>query len=66
MLTKEKVDKTIRNLPDSFSLDELVEKLIFIEKIEEGYQQSENGKVVTNEEVKLAIDSARKMSENTI
>jgi predicted transcriptional regulator len=66
MLTKEKVDKTILNLPDSFSLDELVEKLIFIEKIEEGYQQSENGKVVTNEEVKLAIDSARKMSENTI
>jgi len=66
MLTKEKVDKTIRNLPDSFSLDELVGKLIFIEKIEEGYQQSENGKVVTNEEVKLAIDSARKMSENTI
>ena len=39
MLTKEKLTKTINNLPDSFTIDELIEQLIFIEKIEEGYQR---------------------------
>jgi len=56
MLTKEKVNKTIKNLPDSFTIDELIDKLIFIEKVEGGYEQSEAGKVVSNEDVKLMID----------
>jgi predicted transcriptional regulator len=56
MLTKEKLNKTINNLPDSFTIDELIDQLIFIEKIEEGYQQSEEGKVISNEDVKSMID----------
>ena len=56
MLTKEKLTKTINNLPDSFTIDELIEQLIFIEKIEDGYQQSEEGKVISNEDVKSMID----------
>lgn len=56
MLTKEKVNRTIKNLPDSFTIDELIDELIFVERVEEGYQQSELGKVVSNEEVKLIID----------
>jgi hypothetical protein len=56
MLTKEKVNRTIKNLPDSFTIDELIDQLIFVERVEEGYQQSEIGQVVSNEEVKLIID----------
>ena len=56
MLTKDKVKKTIQNLPDSFTIDELIDQLIFMEKVEEGYQQSEEGRVVSNEDVKLMID----------
>jgi len=56
MLTKEKVNRAIQNLPDSFSIDQLIDDLIFVEKIEEGYEQSELGKVVSNEEVKLIMD----------
>jgi predicted transcriptional regulator len=56
MLTKEKLNKTINNLPDSFTIDELIDQLIFMQKVEEGYQQSEEGKVVSNEDVKLMID----------
>ena len=56
MLTKEKVIKSINNLPDSFTIDELIDQLIFMEKVEEGFQQSETGKVVSNEDVKLMID----------
>jgi len=56
MLTKEKLNKTINSLPDKFTIDELIDQLIFIEKVEEGYQQSEEGKVVSNEDVKQMID----------
>jgi len=56
MLTKETVKKTINSLPETFTIDELIDQLIFIEKVEEGYQQSESGKVVSNEDVKLMID----------
>jgi len=43
MLTKDKLKKTINNLPDSFTIDELIDHLIFIEKIEEGIKQSDEG-----------------------
>ena len=56
MLTKEKLNKTIVNLPESFSIDELIDQLIIIEKIEEGIKQSESGKVVSNDNVKLMIE----------
>lgn len=56
MPTKEKVDISIKNLPDSIAIDQLIDQLIFIEKVEEGCQQSEAGKVVSNEDVKLMID----------
>lgn len=56
MLTKDKLNKTINKLPDSFTIDELIDQLIFIEKVEEGLQQSDAGKVVSNEDVKLMID----------
>ena len=56
MLTKEKLNKTINNLPDSFTIDELIDQLIFIEKVEEGIKQSEEGKVVSNDDVKQMID----------
>jgi len=56
MLTKENVNKTIKMLPDSFTIDELIDQLIFVEKIDEGYQQSEAGSVISNEDVKMMID----------
>jgi predicted transcriptional regulator len=56
MLTKERLNKTINNLPDSFTIDELIDQLIFIEKVEEGLKQSDEGKVISNEDVKKMID----------
>ena len=56
MLTKSQVNKTIKNLPDSFTIDELIDQLIFMEKVEEGYRQSEAGQVISNEDVKIIID----------
>jgi len=52
MLTKDNVIKTISKFPDSFSLDELVDKLIFMDKVERGLDQSQSNKVHTHEEAK--------------
>ncbi len=57
MLIKNKVKKSIENLPESFSIDQLIDHLIFMEKIEEGIKQSEEGKVISNEDIKLMIDN---------
>ena len=56
MLTRDKVEKSISNLPDSFTIDELIDRLIFIEKVEDGIRQSDSGQVISNEDVKLMID----------
>lgn len=56
MLTKDKLKRTMANLPDSFTIDELIEQLIFIEKVEEGLKQSEDGKTIANEVVKSIIE----------
>lgn len=44
MLTKNKVLQTIKGLPDKFSLDELLDRIILLQKIEVGLQQSQAGK----------------------
>ena len=51
-MNKDKVIDTVNELPQNFELDELMEKLIFIEKAESGLQQVEQGKVVSYEKAK--------------
>ena len=55
MLTKEKVLQSIQDLPNEFSLDDLVEKLILLEKIELGLQQVKDGQTVSNELAKQKL-----------
>ncbi len=40
MITKTKLIAEIKNFPEKFSIDELIEKLILIEKVEMGREQS--------------------------
>jgi len=56
MLTKNKVIQSVNNLPESFTIDELIDRLIFLEKVEQGLKQSEEGKVVSNDDVKKIIE----------
>jgi predicted transcriptional regulator len=56
MLTREKVINSIKDLPDSFTIDELIDRLIFIEKVEQGLKQSEEGKVIPHDEVGKIIE----------
>jgi predicted transcriptional regulator len=51
MLTKEKVKKTIDRLPDSFTVDQVVEELVVLDKIEKGLKEVEEGKVYSTQQV---------------
>ena len=44
--------KTIKEFPAHFSIDELFEKLVFIEKVEEGIKDADNGKLYSTKEAK--------------
>lgn len=55
MLIKAKVLKAIKQLPDEFSIDEMVDKMILLEKIEIGLAQSENGNVISDENLDKEI-----------
>jgi hypothetical protein len=51
MLTKEKLIETIRQLPPNFSVDEIIDRIYLLEKIETGLQQSTDGQTTPDEEI---------------
>jgi hypothetical protein len=51
MLSRVKLIKNIKLLPDKFSLDEVIDRIYLMEKIETGLQQSKNGQVTPDEEL---------------
>lgn len=50
------LDKTMANLPEEFTIDELIDHLLFTEKVEEGIKQADAKKVIPNEDVRLMIE----------
>ena len=52
MLTKEKLLETIKDLPDHFSVEELFERVIFLQKVELGLEQSKTNQVFTTNEAR--------------
>ncbi|WP_209388412.1 hypothetical protein [Rhodohalobacter sp. SW132] len=55
MISKKSVIQGLEQLPDQFSVDELFERLLVIEKIETGLQQSKDKKTVSTEEAKQKL-----------
>ncbi len=52
MLEKKTVQKYIDNLPDKFSIDELLDKILFLQKVEMGLEQSKNNEGMSQKEMK--------------
>lgn len=59
-MTKDKVIEAVKELPQEFDLEELIERLIFIDKVEKGLQQLDKGETKTHEEVKKAVKAWQK------
>ena len=55
MLTKTKLKDQIEKFPEEFSIDELIDRLILIEKIEKGNIQSEKGEVISETDLDKEI-----------
>ena len=56
MLIKTIVLNTIQRFPDNFSIDELVEKLLILERVEKGDKQSLKNKVISETELEKEIN----------
>lgn len=56
MLTKTKLKEQLEKFPEEFSIDELIQRLILIEKIELGIAQSERGEIVSDAELNKEIE----------
>jgi predicted transcriptional regulator len=52
MTTKEKVIKAVRDLPDDASLEDVMERLLFLAKIEKGLQQADAGRTIPHDKIK--------------
>jgi len=51
MVTKEKILSAVNEMPNEVDLDELFERLIFIQKVEEGLEDARDGRVTSAEEL---------------
>lgn len=55
-MNKSKVLETLDTLPKEFSTEELIDKLLFVEKVEKGLVDANEGKVISLEEAKNRIN----------
>ncbi len=52
MLTKEKIHKTIDKLPENISIEQVIDELILLDKIEQGLKDVKEGNVYTSDKVR--------------
>ena len=54
-MKKSTVIQTLNELPQKFDLDELLERLMIIEKIDEALEDAKSGKTVSHDKVKKMV-----------
>ena len=55
MITKDKAIEVINSLPEEFSIEELMVRLILLNKIESGIKQAAIGESYTSDEAKKMV-----------
>jgi predicted transcriptional regulator len=56
MLTKEKIHYTIDSLPDNLTIDQVIDQMILLDKIEQGIKDVDEGRIYSSEEVKEKLN----------
>ncbi len=51
-MNRDKAIDAVKELPQEFELEDLMEKLVFVQKVEDGLTQLKEGKTVPHEKVK--------------
>ena len=52
MISKNNLQKYIEDFPEELSIDELIDRLVFIDKLENRMKESENNEVMSDDDVK--------------
>ena len=55
MITKEQIKNTLDSLPDNVTVEQVIEHLIFLDKVQKGLDDSENGGTNTVNEAKQKL-----------
>ena len=56
MLTKNKVKELVEHMPDTFSVDDLVERVLLLQKVEQAQKEIENGEGMDWEDFKKEME----------
>jgi predicted transcriptional regulator len=54
-MKKRTAQTTLKSMPDEFQLDELLERLVFIEQVEKGLVELKEGKGIPHDKVMASI-----------
>ena len=54
-MTKAAIKESLEKMPDEFPVEAFIERLLFIQNVQEGLLQSERGETVPLEEVKQRL-----------
>ena len=54
-MQKSTIIRTLNELPSKFNLDDFLERLIVIEKIDEGMEDAKAGKTISHDKVKKMV-----------
>ena len=65
-MTKDTATAAIREMPQEFDVDELIERLLFIEKVKEGLKQIDNSQKIPLVEVKKIFSPRFSTGDSTI
>ena len=55
MLTKKQVLKTIKEMPEAFSANELIDRIILLQKVGQATQEIKEGKGLSTEQAKKQL-----------
>jgi predicted transcriptional regulator len=56
MITKALIKNALDSLPENVTIEQVIEHLIFFDKVQKGMEDSENGRVNTVEEAKQKLN----------
>jgi len=55
-MKKTEIINTLKEMPDEFSADELIERILLLQKIDAGLNQVKEGKVYSEQEAEKRLD----------
>ncbi len=56
-ITKGKIVEAVASLPDDATLDDAIERLLFLSKIEQGLEEARRGETIPHEEIRRRLES---------